>query len=67
MREGKKGLLKGRGKQERERERERDNRLAEWRMQGWEGRGPEGKAAGEGSAVMEERDGAMEGKEGGDR
>lgn len=55
------GLLKGRGKQE------RDNRLAEWRMQGWEGRRAEGKAAGEGSAVMEERDGAMEGKEGGGR
>lgn len=47
--------------------RERDKRPTEWRMQGGEGRRAEGKAAGESSAVMEERNGAMEGKEKGGR
>lgn len=51
-------LWKGRGEQG-----GRDKRLAEWRMRGGEGRRAEGKAAGESSAVMEERNGAMEGKE----
>lgn len=58
VREGWVRLWKGRGKQG-----ERDKRLAEWSMQGGEGRRAEGKAAGESSAVMEERNGAMEGKE----